>query len=546
MWTTFARKIDWIAAACLLAVPSAAHACGISWNEPRSFFENVDFQGHVHIVEKIGALDIAEKHRPLPIYLIFNSSYGASPYTGAFEVPILESKIVQTGEDTFLLRSPSGWLLPFVRNKEKTILSGPVGMKGEIKGDQITVWTDCGDRLLYRRGRIAEIQKKDVKLIYVYSGDLVSQIQDSGGKSLLSVKIDPRSGKVAELLIGSGESIKFGWGTRPIVHNLQGRNLIGATQDAVATIALTNGDTKEIEFAVDANIRPSIRMNDGAKIYWNAATLLVEEADGWTYQVKPSGQALGKADIGRKNREGRVEFWYHDPARGLQSEQRSNGIFKKVERYSSGILAGKIRSMENQTPKGQEIKRMVYDETGKRIRMVSSVDGVTTFEHDKQGRETLARKGDHILWKKTYAPDGSLATSADFISNTTVTVIQRDDPKFNEILKASPPWFSNSLSGIVSRAEIRNEQGITRTIFLDERGRIVAEEKNGIRNVLERDLYGRTQRLIQNGALRLEIQRDATGRAINEVFYSADGAVKNLNNDSSSSEKIQEAIDQKN
>src|ERR1035437_4278891 len=90
------NKVRWKTSILLALLPVKTFACGLNWSEPVSHFENVDYQGNVHIVRKLGEVE------KLPIYLIFNSSYGNSPYAGSgFEIPILESRMWQVDENRF-------------------------------------------------------------------------------------------------------------------------------------------------------------------------------------------------------------------------------------------------------------------------------------------------------------------------------------------------------------------------------------------------------------------------------------------------------------
>ena len=100
-----------------LLLPLKAMACGLDWSPPVSHFENVDYQGNVHIVRKIGEVE------KLPLYLIFNSTFGNSPYVGSgFELPFLEARMWQVDEGRFQAKMPTGWLWIFQRTKDPTVL----------------------------------------------------------------------------------------------------------------------------------------------------------------------------------------------------------------------------------------------------------------------------------------------------------------------------------------------------------------------------------------------------------------------------------------
>ena len=176
----------------LLLLPLEVVACGLDWSHPKSYFDNVDFQGHVQIAQKVADME------NLPIYLIFNSSYGNSPYAGAgFEIPLLESRIWQRNENEFAMKSPSGEmsLLRRTNAKDPTILEGSGGWKGVVKDDTISVWLPCGTKMVFRNGRISTMQLINDQYSYHYQGNRVESIHVNG-RSMLEVQCDGETGRV--------------------------------------------------------------------------------------------------------------------------------------------------------------------------------------------------------------------------------------------------------------------------------------------------------------------------------------------------------------
>jgi hypothetical protein len=155
-----------------LLLPLKAMACGLDWSPPVSHFENVDYQGNVHIVRKIGEVE------KLPLYLIFNSTFGNSPYVGSgFELPFLEARMWQVDEGRFQAKMPTGWLWIFQRTKDPTVLEGNAGWKGVIKDDTITAWAPCGDKITFKTGRIASMKIKEDFYSYNYRDGRVASVE---------------------------------------------------------------------------------------------------------------------------------------------------------------------------------------------------------------------------------------------------------------------------------------------------------------------------------------------------------------------------------
>jgi len=323
-----------------------AHACGISLSEPKSFYDGVDFQGHVHLINKLGDLQAGKAE--IPIFLILNSGNGyVSPYSGPFDIPLLSARMEQVDENTFLLRSPTGWLLPFVRNsKDKNILDGSNGMKAlidEAKGI-ITAWADCGDKITFSKGRILEFQTKDVKLDYVYSGDRVSEIRE-GGQALLKVNSDSNTGEVTGLSLGLKRDINFSWGDRPIVQIIQGKPLILGIRKTLTKIVLPDGTEKNFEFAVNDQMQPTLKIDGMQEVSWNPATLRADKVGEWTYKIETGKDRFANAAISRSNGKG-MESWFYDGPKGEEIIHGFDGAVKITKWFTSGNLAGKLRSTQ--------------------------------------------------------------------------------------------------------------------------------------------------------------------------------------------------------
>lgn len=364
-----------------------AQGCGISWDEPNSHYANVDFQGHVHIVQKIGELNIGGGHQPLPIYTIFNSSYGSSPYAGALELPILESKIIQLDENTFVIRSPSGWMLPFIRTKDPNVLDGPGGMKAEISGDTITAWSSCGDKLLFRRGKIAELEMDGIKLFYEYAGNIVSEIKTAKGETLLKTQVDAKTQRLHALSLGL-QSIRFQWGSRPIVQEIGEQRIIGRTEPTVGQILLVDGISRSFEFGVDAALFPTCKADGGPLFAWNPSSFLIEREGNWSYQIKKGYGRLQHAAIKRTNRAGLTESWHNESPAGRETIETSDGTRIVKTSFIGGRLDGKLRSIQTER-KGTPplIEHFSYDESGRLIR--KSLNGNTILAYQFAGEKIM-------------------------------------------------------------------------------------------------------------------------------------------------------------
>lgn len=356
-------------------------ACGLDWNEPVSHFENVDYQGNVHIVRKLGEVE------KLPIYLIFNSSHGISPYAGSgFEIPFLESRIWQVDENRFQMKSPSGWLWVFQRTKDPNVLEGNAGWKGLIKDDTFTVWAPCGDKIAFRKGRIVSMQIKEDKFDYGYKGNRVESIQ-MNGRTILEVKSDDKTGGVTGInlpntreLIGLQQT-----GSRPRLESDGGLRVVVSQLDkTLREVTKPGGSKEEFEFGVDDQRNPTIKLNN-TTVAWNSATKKVTRDSEWAYRINPAANLFENAYVERKNEKGKVELWHYNGAKGEEVLQGSDGVRKVKTWFTNGILTGKQRN-EVSFLNGIQIskKSWGYDESGRQIR--TSLDGVSiNYEYDSEG-----------------------------------------------------------------------------------------------------------------------------------------------------------------
>ena len=364
-----------------LLLPLKAMACGLDWSPPVSHFENVDYQGNVHIVRKIGEVE------KLPLYLIFNSTFGNSPYVGSgFELPFLEARMWQVDEGRFQAKMPTGWLWIFQRTKDPTVLEGNAGWKGVIKDDTITAWAPCGDKITFKTGRIASMKIKEDLYSYNYRDGRVASVEKNG-KSVLEIKRDTMTGEVTGLALpGTWETIGLAaTAERPVVESIGGKNVVSRVEKTLGEVTPASGGGKvAFEQAVNGELTPTIKLGDKL-ITWNPATKKIAKDGEWSYDIKPGAGPFENAAIGRENAMNQSEFWHRDNTKGEEIVQGIDGSKKVTTWFTSGNLAGKVRSQKS-TSNGLVTKRRFnYDERGNLFR-VTGDSLVEEFERDETGR----------------------------------------------------------------------------------------------------------------------------------------------------------------
>jgi len=366
-----------------LLLPLKAMACGLDWSPPVSHFENVDYQGNVHIVRKIGEVE------KLPLYLIFNSTFGNSPYVGSgFELPFLEARMWQVDEGRFQAKMPTGWLWIFQRTKDPTVLEGNAGWKGVINDDTITAWAPCGDKIIFKTGRIASMKIKEDLYSYNYRDGRVASVEKNG-RSVLEIKRDAMTEEVTGLALpGTWETIGLAvTAERPVVESIGGKNVVSRVEKTLSEVTPASGSDGKVTFeqTVNGELNPTIKLGDQL-IAWNPATKKIVKDGEWTYDITPASSAFANAAIGRKNTKNESEFWHRDNAKGEEIVQGIDGSKKVTTWFTSGNLAGRLRK-RTKTVDGKTTVayRPIYDETAKITRMIVHDKMFAPYTDDKGG-----------------------------------------------------------------------------------------------------------------------------------------------------------------
>lgn len=389
-------------------------ACPSAWNKPGGRFEGIDDFGYVFVVEEAGTLDLGEVS--IPVYALFNSDWSrVSPYLGAgWELPLLESRMVQLDERGFRLHQPGGRYRDFWRTEPgSALLDGQGGWKAEIRGDIIEAAAPCGVVLKLLRGRLVEMRAGDSKLEFVRNGDVVTEIRDRG-RTVLAVEHDPTTGEPRAITLFGGRRIGLEFTSRPLVEVVNGTRLVGSTARALSTLTTPDGTTT-FDYTTDEKLTPALTIArtpaEGARkaassadstihtATWHPATRLALTDGQWTYDITASETPDATAAIRRTNPQGQNEFWHKDDTKGIETVEGLDGVKKVTTRFTSGLLAGKLRSEIVQDNRNRfiEEKECAYDEQGNLIRMKHN--GLTfTYSTEEPWRVSSVKIGRRALY----------------------------------------------------------------------------------------------------------------------------------------------------
>ena len=359
-----------VAMAALL--PLQGFGCGVEWKVPKDHFDGVNEYGYVSYWDKIADLDLGEG-LSIPLVIGFQSDREwSSPYLGyGWILPLFDSNLVQTGENSFEMIAPDGYTVPLGRDgKKPTILSGPKGWKGEISGDTITLWADCGWKLTYTKGKITTIgTPKGKTLLIGRDGTGVAKDATYDGKVVVRVERDFK-GLVTGLVLGD-KRIGLEQTEKPRIQSILGKNVVGGKDMSLGKVTCEGDVVKTCEYGVSDGLQPKLTVADTGKpsrqIAWDPASRFIMSDGDWKYDIKPSPTKGFNASIGRKNKANQEELWFLDSAGGQEIIREINGFVSNRRWFTSGILAGKPRS---DTRGSVVAKKFIYNDKGELDRLI--------------------------------------------------------------------------------------------------------------------------------------------------------------------------------
>ncbi len=376
------RSIQTILLSALGVAASSAVSladCGGSFDLPKDHFDGVDSFGYVSYWDKIADIDIGED-TPLPLVIGFKSNREtSSPYLGhGWVMPLLDSYMIQTGENTFEIMKPTGYTSGFGRDpKSLTTIGGVKGWKGEIGSNTIKVWAPCGWSLTYTMGRLTEMGTPKGKRVIV-KRDQAGQVDDvtMDGQILLKVLKGVR-GKVEGLEV-EGKKLAIILEEKPRIQSVQGKIVVAGKDLSLGEVQNSDDSSESMKtynYGVVESLQPIMIVKQPRqserKIVWNPENKKITKDGDWTYKITCDQGEIENAAIERKDTNGQSEFWHNSSLKGEEISRDVNGIQTIISRYTSGILNGKIRSIfqvhGNET---SIVERNTYNEEGEIVRSI--------------------------------------------------------------------------------------------------------------------------------------------------------------------------------
>jgi len=402
-----------ISVAFLGGFVGAARACGIDWQVPVNHFDGVNEFGKLSYWREIGEMDLGDDLK-VPLVLGFNPTRRISSALGnGWFLGPMDANLVQINENDFMLTQPDGILREFWKNNPTdTILQGQGDWKGEIKGNSVTLWAQCGWKLVFSSGKIHSIATPKGRVLDFVYGDngKVSEIQENG-ETVLRVDGD-QNGNINGLTYGKKqvgiEHVGIDLGERPRVDVINGIDLVGGMEQSLHRVVIADGTQEVYDFSVDDQIQPKLTVSGSNErsFTWSPVTGQALKDGEWTYSIHLDADPYKNARIERANAQKQREYWYLDKANGTETTKGIDGTQYITNRFASGPVAGQIRNTEIISPNGvrSTVYQATYDENGNRVRVFDH--GLTVYYY--QNKIAKVVKDNVTLWKLSYDDDGNL------------------------------------------------------------------------------------------------------------------------------------------
>lgn len=341
-------------------------ACGIPWEPPLCHFNGVDDSGKVLYTNSLGDVDVGDGIS-IPLTIMFKSSWHKdSPVLGyGWMMPLLESNFAQIDENHFQMRQPGGWFRNFVRLKDNPNILDGGSWKAEIKGDTIVAAADCGDTIVFKNGLINALHVSGKKLTFGYRDGVPSKIT-LADRTILEVLASGNSPDEIVVRLADLSEIKLKLKMRPVIQQLNGKNLVTAQRPSLSEIERSDGTKISFEFGIDKEARPFMTAPLGFSILWDPATELALSDANYQYlfQFNKKDQ---ETTILRNSKDGGVkEFWKHSKRTGDKTWLDADSVQTELKQFSHGALIGLPRSLKttNLVSGDSEILKYSYDENG--------------------------------------------------------------------------------------------------------------------------------------------------------------------------------------
>ncbi|MET0621835.1 MAG: DUF6531 domain-containing protein [Pyrinomonadaceae bacterium] len=314
----------------------------------------------------------------------------------------------------------------------------------------------------------------DITAVFSKAGEVyqLSRLTDSNGNTITINRGD--DGRVVGVSAGNGSALTFEWSGG------KGSRLLGVSDSAGRSVSFKSSG---------GLLRSSSDAVGRATTYDYAGEQLTRVSDplGRTL-LKASHDAAGRVkELG--DSVGTIYLQYDSAARGISRRTVVTDAAGARVVYEHNALGALVKSDDG----AGQVLTMEYDASNKPVRVANAAGAEATIEYDAQGRV-----------KRAVLPGGA-ETAYDYDADGRLTA------KENGVRRE----FTRDARGNITAVSVHNAAGAVSgyTASVDARGQVTKLVGGGQEMSLSYDAAGNLVGLNKTGYGRLEIKRDAAGRA---------------------------------
>lgn len=287
----------------------------------------------------------------LPLHLVFESGKSMTRSClglgEGWRVPLLDSSLVQDGENSYLWQTPTGDSIRFQRRRpDAEMANGKYKLIFEA-GDPF-IKTEAGTTYRFNKGRLSQIAGFDGNVVTISRG-VDSVYLKENGILKLQVQRNEVKGRPS-IIIQNGDLIyNCILGQRPMVEIDGNRRLIGKLANSLSEVSSAGRNLCTIRYSVNDGVFPVFQF-----LTPNFAS----------EEIVDSGASLS-------NESSDVPFFKIDELGATLDQRTELGVRIVTSMFVSGVLDGKVRKRSVCFADGTEyVLRYIYDENGELIRVV--------------------------------------------------------------------------------------------------------------------------------------------------------------------------------
>ncbi|MDD2707614.1 MAG: hypothetical protein PHV34_06350 [Verrucomicrobiae bacterium] len=295
---------------------------------------------------------------------------------------------------------------------------------------------------------------------------------------------------------------------------------------------MADGRTMEFAFGANGDGHPNVRIRATGKedrtLAWDRQSKLIlsdaTPSSTWMYTVKPGANPRDYAAIERKDlKNNTTEGWWRDNSRGREEIQTSDGIKTIKTWFTSGILAGKPRIVE-QVKDGETktLVRYTYGEQGHLIRELKG-DKTTLYKYDKDGNHVAATCDGQPIWERQYDQGKRMVKEVNFQTGTILTRSYSSNGQWEDIIDEKGKVSSTRYASDGKRLSEKLASGDQFSYEYDEQGRLKSRKYNQDLWEYKYDSNGRKTEVTVNGKPKEQYAYAPDGSWMEQKIYPKGG-----------------------